>query len=179
MISTMLPNPLLSGSIDFQKAILGLNQIEGFKPVERFTDDSNVEWVLSKASSDSTKDIPDPKSIQFTDCWNHEFPGLKIKPYYVYVVEGIKLPRVETEQPTRILYQWFSDKPSPGFNPTMITPREWMKANVYAAPLTNARISKLKAICHITELAEPEKEQDKLLKVDELNVGCTSSGYKG
>ena len=155
--------------MDFQKATLNLNQIEGFKPVEKFTDESNIEWILSKSSADPTKDIPDPKVIQFTDCWNHEFPGLKTK-LYVYVVEGIKPPRVETEQPTRVLYQWFSQNPCPTFNPAMITQREWLKANVYAAPLTNARVSKLKAICHITEINEPEKE-DKLLKVDELNAG--------
>ena len=166
MLNTLLPNPL--GSYENMKATLNLNQIEGFTPVEKFTDESNVQWVLSKASSDSTKDIPDPKNIQFTDCWNHEFPGLKTK-LYVYVVEGIKPPRVETEQPTRVMYQWFSQTPCPTFNPAMITQREWLKANVYAAPLTSARVSKLKAICHITDMPEPEKEQDKLLKVEELN----------
>lgn len=171
MLNTLLPNPLLS--FESVKATLNLNQIEGFAPIDKFTDESNTQWVLSKASSDSTKDIPDPKSIQFTDCWNHEFPGLKTK-LYVYVVEGIKPPRVETEQPTRVLYQWFSTQPSPAFNPTMITQREWLKANVYAALLTNARVSKLKAICHMTELPEPEKEQDKLLQVEELNARGTS-----
>ena len=65
MLNTLLPNPL--GSFESMKATLNLNQIEGFNPVEKFTDDSNTQWTLSKASSESTKDIPDPKNIQFTD----------------------------------------------------------------------------------------------------------------
>ena len=60
----------------------------------------------------------------------------------------------------------------------MITPREWLKANVYAAPLTNARVSKLKAICHIEGSVEPEKNEDKLLQVEELNGGRASKRDK-
>ena len=159
----MLPNPF--GSFDMQQAPFNLNQIKDYKPVESFTDDANVHWVLTKASTDSTKDVPDYKNVQFTECWGTPFPGIKTK-IYVYVVEGIKLPRSEAETPSRIIYQWFSDvAPTPAFNPTMITPREWLKANVYAAPITDARVSKLKAICRYQEQAEQKKHKNKLQKI--------------
>ena len=164
--SDMIKMPSLSQNL--VKPTLGLTQIENFRPIGKFTDSTGTQWVLSKSSFDSTKDVPDPKGVQILDYWNHEFPNVK-QQMYVYVVEGPRLPRVDTEQPSRIMYQWFSQTPCPTFNPAMITQREWLKANVYAAPLTSARVSKLKAICHITDIPEPEKEQDKLLKVDELN----------
>jgi hypothetical protein len=55
----------------------------------------------------------------------------------------------------------------------MISDKEWLKANVYAAPVVNARISKLNAICHIkgsdVSYGNVDVSNDKLLKVDELN----------
>ena len=147
---------------------LCLNQIEGFLPIDKFIDDSNIEWQLVKRSSDSTVDIPDPKTLQIVDYWNHEFPNIKSK-LYVYVVEGIRQPRIETEQPSRLLYQWFSTVFIPTFTPQMISDREWLKANVYAAPISNSRISKLKAICHIEGDMPSNKQKDKLIEVEELN----------
>ena len=150
-------------------ASLGLNQIEGFQPVQGFVDETNTRWTLVKAASNSTIDIPDPKTLQVLDYWNTEFPGIKTK-LYVYVVEGVKPPRVETEQSTRVMYQWFSTRFVREFTPQMITEREWLRANVYAAPIVNARMSKLRAICHIANGAQPVPEQnDNLLKVEELN----------
>lgn len=150
-------------------ASLGLNQIEGFQPVQGFVDETNTRWTLVKAASNSTIDIPDPKTLQVLDYWNTEFPGIKTK-LYVYVVEGVKPPRVETEQPTRVMYQWFSTRFVREFAPQMITEREWLRANVYAAQIVNARMSKLRAICHIANGAQPVPEQnDNLLKVEELN----------
>lgn len=150
-------------------ASLGLNQIEGFQPVQGFVDETNTRWTLVKAASNSTIDIPDPKTLQVLDYWNTEFPGIKTK-LYVYVVEGVKPPRVETEQPTRVMYQWFSTRFVREFTPQMITEREWLRANVYAAPIVNARMSKLRAICHIENGAQPVPEQnDNLLRVEELN----------
>lgn len=170
--TSLLPNPLGSFTSTLPQATLCLNQIDNFKPATEFTDDTNLKWQLVKASSDSTVDIPDPKTLQIVDYWNHEFPGIKTK-LYVYVVEGIKPPRVETEMPARVLYQWFSTVWVPTFTPQMITEKEWLKANVYAAPVTNSRVSKLKAICHLTDTmnVQTQKEEDKLLKVEEFANG--------
>ena len=167
-----IPNPMLPNTGG--RGTLGLNQVENFVPVQSFVDESNTSWNLVKAASNSTIDIPDPKSIQITDYWNHDFPGLKSK-LYVYVVEGIKQPRVETEQPTRVLYQWFSTVFVPTFTPMMITEREWLRANVYAAPVVNARVSKLNAICKLGDSygAVDGKSEDKLLKVEELTSGSS------
>lgn len=155
------------------RAVLGLTQVEGYAPVQSFADSSGVNWVLSKASSDSTRDVPDPKAVQITDYWNHEFPNIKQK-VYVYVVEGIRVPRVETEQPSRILYQWFSPVFIPKFDPTMITDREWLKANVYSASMGDTRLSKLNAICKVksqTAVKDAKPEEDVLLRVEELGNG--------
>lgn len=152
--------------------LLNLTQIEGFQPVQKFTDETNTAWTLVKAFSDSTVDVPDPKSMQIVDYWDHKFVGLKNDiPLYVYVVEGVRQPRVETEQPSRILFQWFSKVYVKDFNPQMISEREWYKANVYAAPVVNARVSKLNAICHVkpgTQTAGPQ-EDDNLIRMDVLN----------
>lgn len=168
---TLIPGSSLSPIAP--RAVLGLTQVEGFVPVQSFADSSGVNWVLSKASSDSTRDVPDPKAVQITDYWNHEFPNIRQK-VYVYVVEGIRIPRVETEQPSKILYQWFSSIFIPKFDPTMITDREWLKANVYTASLSDTRLSKLNAICKVKvkELVqETTSEEEALLKVEELGNG--------
>lgn len=152
------------------KPTLGLTQIENFKPVEKFIDSTGTTWQLSKSSFDSTKDVPDPKGMQILDYWNHEFVNVKQK-LYVYVVEGTRMPRVETEQPSRIMYQWFSQVFIPKFDPTMITDKEWMKANVYSAPIVDSRISKLYAICHVVpqEVQNTVSEDENgFLKVEEL-----------
>ena len=146
---------------------LNLTQIQDFNPIKRFTDSANTEWSLVKASTDSTIDIPNPKDIQIVDYWNHEFPNLKNK-IYIYVVEGIKQPRVEIEQPTKILYQWFSTVWVASFNPNMISPKEWLKANVYAAPITDTRVSKLKALCYVQSYEEHDNSNN-LIQSDEVN----------
>lgn len=167
----LLSNPFTPMAIQVRNS-LGLNQIEGFTPVERFIDDTNTEWTLAKASSDSTVDIPDPKTLQITDFWNHEFPKpLKNTKLYIYVVEGIRQPRVETEQPTRVLYQWFSTTRIMDFTPAMISDKEWLKANVYSAPVISARVSKLNALCQVPSdsLTKTSATEDKLIKVEELS----------
>lgn len=166
---TLIPSASLSPIAP--RAVLGLTQVEGFAPVQSFADSTGVQWILSKASSDSTRDVPDPKNVQITDYWNHEFPNLKQK-VYVYVVEGIRVPRVETEQPSKVLYQWFSSIFIPRFDPTMITDREWLKANVYTASMGDSRLSKLNAICKIDSskpVVEAKPENDALLQVEELS----------
>ena len=157
------------------RAVLGLTQVEGFEPVKEFVDSSGMQWVLTKASYDSTRDVPDPKAVQITDYWNHEVPDIKQK-VYIYVVEGIRMPRVEIEQPSRILYQWFSAVFIPKFDPTMITDREWLRANVYSASIGDTRVSKLNALCKVkeTKISEPAKvEEEALLKVEELGNGSS------
>ena len=168
-----IPQQPLAPSVPQQVNLLNLTQIEGFQPVQKFTDDTNTAWTLVKAFSDSTVDVPDPKSMQIVDYWDHKFVGLKNDaPLYVYVVEGVRQPRVETEQPSRIMFQWFSKVYVRDFTPQMISEREWYKANVYAAPVVNARVSKLNAICKVKGrrgvAAEPQ-EEDKLIRMDELN----------
>lgn len=166
-VNTLIPS-LNQFNPQQRTSSLCLNQIDGFEPTPRFTDNTNTEWSLVKSAFDSTVDIPDPKSMQIVDYWNHEFPGLKTK-IYVYVVEGIRQPRVETEQPTRILYQWFSTVFIPTFTPAMIMDKEWLKANVYAAPVINARVAKLKSLCKLKDdVAAAPTEEGKLLHVDEL-----------
>ena len=125
---------------------LNLNQVKGIVPVKDFVDEMNVQWTLYKAATNSAVDIPSPKTVQVTDCWVHQYLGTDAK-VYVYVVEGIRMPRVPTEQPSRILYQWYSEVYVQNFNHTMITDAEWLKANVYTAPGTNARMSKLTVFC--------------------------------
>lgn len=168
MNNTLLQNPFGQNSFSPNyKATLALNQIEGFEPIKEFSDDINTKWTLVKSSGDSTVDVPDPKGLQIVDYWNHEFPNLKTK-LYVYVVEGIRQPRVETEQPTKILYQWFSTLFVPNFTPQMITEKEWLKSNVYAAPIVNSRVSKLKALCKVDDVPA-QVEEEKLLQVDGLS----------
>ena len=159
--------------------MLNLTQIENFQPVQKFTDETNTVWTLVKAFSDSTVDVPDPKSMQIVDYWDHKFVGLKNDvPLYVYVVEGVRQPRVETEQPSRIMFQWFSKIYVKDFNPQMISEREWYKANVYAAPVLNARVSKLNAICHVknggAQTVNEPQEEEKLIRMDELTDGRNS-----
>ncbi|MBP3730032.1 MAG: hypothetical protein J6I40_01005 [Mailhella sp.] len=167
-VNSMLANPFAQQVQAIQKASLGLTQIEGFPPVAEFTDDANAKWTLVKSASDSTVDIPAPNSMQVVDYWNHDFPGLD-KPVYIYVVEGIRQPRVDTEQPCRVLYQWFSKTFVKDFQPQMISENEWRKANVYAAPLNGNRIAKLKALCHVQSIEAQPAANDDLIKVEGLN----------
>ena len=153
---------------------LELNQIQGFTPIKEFTDANNTKWHLVKASDDSTVDIPDPKSLQILDYWNHKFPNIQSN-LYVYVVEGVRKPRVETEQPTKVLFQWFSTLWIPTFTPEMITNKEWLKANVYAASFIDTRLSKLNAICKVSNSKNTSIEEDKLIKVEELDGRLTEA----
>jgi hypothetical protein len=171
-----MPDPLIKAPFLQQPTpplqTLMLNQLEGWEPVQEFTDSANVHWTLAKAATDSTRDIPDPKTVQFVGAWNHEFPAKLSQKVYVYAVEAIRPPRVATEQPSMLFYQWFSTVKM-DFNPQMITDREWLKANVYAAPLVDSRMSKLLAICKVQ--AQPPQgqqaapaEEDKPIRVEEI-----------
>ena len=165
------PNPIIPQTVS-----LHLTQIEGFSPVQSFTDSTNTEWVLAKAASNSTVGIPDPKTVQIVDFWNHKFPRNDLsQDIYIYVVEGIKQPTVETEQPTRVLYQWFSTTAVFNFTPQMITGKEWLKANVYSAPVADSRVSKLQALCKVSEISTEKSttsnEEQPLIHMTELSDG--------
>lgn len=167
--NSLLQNPFLAVQQQIQPT-LKLTQIDQFEMVQSFRDSTNVTWTLVKKSFDSTVDIPDPKTMQIIGYWNHAFPGTKER-IYIYVVEGIRQPRVETEKPTLIMYQWFSSVFVQNFTPDMITPSEWLKANVYAAPILDARVSKLNALCKVMETNAQVKEEvtDQLLHIEGLN----------
>lgn len=178
-----MPDPLIKAPFLQQPTpplqTLMLNQLEGWEPVQEFVDSSNVKWTLAKSSSDSTRDVPDPKTVQFVSAWNHEFPAKLSQKVYVYAVEAIRPPRVATEQPSMLLYQWFSTVQM-DFNPQMITDREWLKANVYAAPLVDSRMSKLLAICKVKPPAQQSQqtalaEEDKPIRVEEIVNASTGN----
>jgi len=178
-----MPDPLIKAPFLQQPTpplqTLMLNQLEGWEPVQEFTDSANVHWVLAKAATDSTRDIPDPKTVQFVGAWNHEFPAKLSQKVYVYAVEAIRPPRVATEQPSMLLYQWFSTVKM-DFNPMMITDREWLKANVYAAPLVDSRMSKLLAICKVQPQPPQGQqvaptEEDKPIRVEEFVNASTGN----
>lgn len=58
------------------------------------------------------------------------------------------------------------------------TLREWLKAHVYAAPVLDARMSKLNALCKIQDAAKADApvEENKLLYVDGISNGTTAQG---
>ena len=162
----VMPNPFLSSSNNI--LTLGLQQIANYPLPEQFTDSGNTVWKLIKAYNNTMLEVPDWKSIQITDYWNHVFPNLEDK-IYIYVVEGIRQPRIQGEQAAKLLYSWFSKKFVQQFTPQMITEQEWRIANVYASELQDTRVSKLEALCNIPKpLSEPE----------EKNTLITIKGFK-
>ena len=106
--------------LNAQQGTLGLRQLSKFNIVTAFKDSDGKQWRLVKSANDSSVEIPDPSFVQVTDYWNHEFPNSNGK-VFIYVVEGIKKPRIETEAPVRVLYQWFSTKNNPQFTPQIIS----------------------------------------------------------
>lgn len=134
--------------LNAQQGTLGLRQLSKFNIVNAFKDSDGKQWRLVKSANDSSVEIPDPSFVQVTDYWNHEFPNSNGK-VFIYVVEGIKKPRIETEAPVRVLYQWFSTKNNPQFTPQLISSNEWHRANVYTAPISDSRVSKLSALCGV------------------------------
>lgn len=149
-----IPAPLMTndiqknqvGSDKKAQTSLGLRQLKDFEMLTSFQDSNGKVWKLVKSANDASVEIPDPQFVQITDCWNHEFPGTENK-VFIYVVEGIKRPRVDSEKPVCVLYQWFSTNQCPSFNPTMISMNEWHRANVYTSAISDSRVSKLKALC--------------------------------
>ena len=166
----LLPNYL--GNNNQLNQIINLTQMENWSPVESFIDASNTRWVLAKAASNSTVGIPDPRTVKIIEFWHHGFPRKDVEDkVFLYVVEGVKIPQIATEQPMKVLFQWFSDRNVPQFTPDMITPEEWQRANVYAAPVLNKWESILNAVCKVKNEQPFYQTENKLLKVEGLTDG--------
>lgn len=139
--------------------VLGLRQMMNFNITHDFKDSDGKQWKLVKSANDASVEVPDPAFVQITDYWNHDFPNSNGK-VYIYVVEGIKRPRVDTERPVRVLYQWFSTKNNPQFTPQMISANEWRRANVYTAQIQDSRVSKLSALCGVEMVGNIDNPQN-------------------
>ena len=133
-----------------QKQPIGLTQFKDLNMPLSFTDDNGTKWKLAKSSKDSSVEIPDPAMVALTRWWNHVHP-LSNGKVYIYVVEGIKRPRIESENSVMVLYQWFSTANRSNFTPNDITAAEWYNANVYTANIIDSRISQLRALCGMNQ----------------------------
>ena len=133
-----------------QKQPIGLTQFKDLNMPQSFTDDNGTKWKLAKSSKDSSVEIPDPEMVTLTRWWNHVHP-LSNGKVYIYVVEGIKRPRIESENSVMVLYQWFSTANRSNFTPNDITAAEWYNANVYTANIIDSRISQLRALCGLNQ----------------------------
>ena len=133
-----------------QKQPIGLTQFKDLNMPQCFTDDNGTKWKLAKSSKDSSVEIPDPAMVTLTRWWNHVHP-LSNGKVYIYVVEGIKRPRIESENSVMVLYQWFSTANRSNFTPNDITAAEWYNANVYTANIIDSRISQLRALCGMNQ----------------------------
>jgi hypothetical protein len=133
-----------------QKQPIGLTQFKDLNMPQAFTDDNGTKWKLAKSSKDSSVEIPDPAMVTLTRWWNHVHP-LSNGKVYIYVVEGIKRPRIESENSVMVLYQWFSTANRSNFTPNDITAAEWYNANVYTANIIDSRISQLRALCGMNQ----------------------------
>lgn len=131
---------------------LQLTQIDKYDPPAEFTDSAGSRWLLVKDSRSGAGEVPDPAGVNVTDYWMHEFPGSGGK-IFLYVVEGLRPPKTQREAPCRVLYSWYSTVNCPSFTPQLIRPQEWLVANVYAAGLSDSRVSKLRALCKVPEPA--------------------------
>lgn len=143
-------NTNLINSITAQKQPIGLTQFKDLNMPQAFTDDNGTKWKLAKSSKDSSVEIPDPAMVTLTRWWNHVHP-LSNGKVFIYVVEGIKRPRIESENSVMVLYQWFSTVNRSNFTPNDITAAEWYNANVYTANIIDSRISQLRALCGLNQ----------------------------
>ena len=141
---------LINSITAVQKQPIGLTQFKDLNMPQSFTDDNGTKWKLAKSSKDSSVEIPDPAMVTLTRWWNHVHP-LSNGKVYIYVVEGIKRPRIESENSVMVLYQWFSTVNRSNFTPNDITAAEWYNANVYTANIIDSRISQLRALCGMNQ----------------------------
>lgn len=103
---------------------------------------------------------------------------------FIYVVEGVRVPKTNRETACNVLYAWFSTVDNKNFTPQMIKQSEWLTANVYASAITDSRVSKLKALCKVqnqqTQTTIPVEENNQptpLINMESIrdgNDGATS-----
>lgn len=148
------------------RAPIGLTQFHDLDMPQNFIDNSGISWKLAKSAKDSSVEIPDPSMVALTRWWNHVHPASNGR-VYLYVVEGIKKPRIETEAPVMVLYQWFSMCNRPNFTPQDITSAEWYNANVYTASIVDSRTSILNSLCG----SDSKQDKPQQETIQELDVG--------
>lgn len=166
---------------------LQLTQIDKFEPPTEFQDSTGIRWQLVKDSRSGAGEVPDPAAVSVTDYWMHEFPGSNGK-IFLYVVEGLRAPKTQREAPCRVLYSWYSTVNYPAFTPQLIKPQEWLVANVYAAGISDSRVSKLRALCKVPEApVQPEtppgvpvpEQPAPLIRMEELHDDTGTTGQTG
>lgn len=175
-------NPNLLTNLYQQQAIpsLQLTQIDGFEPTAEFTDSNGTRWQLVKSANSGMSEIPDPQSVNITDYWNHEYPGSNGK-VFIYVVEGVRVPKTNRETACNVLYAWFSTVDNKNFTPQMIKQSEWLMANVYASAITDSRVSKLKALCRVEEQQQvtPAQTTEPVQPTPLINMESLRNGNDG
>ena len=152
-----------------QKQPIGLTQFKDLNMPQSFTDDNGTKWKLAKSSKDSSVEIPDPAMVTLTRWWNHAHP-LSNGKVYIYVVEGIKRPRIESENSVMVLYQWFSTANRSNFTPNDITAAEWYNANVYTANIIDSRISQLRALCGMNQEQKINTQNNNTIEELDINL---------
>ena len=152
-----------------QKQPIGLTQFKDLNMPQSFTDDNGTKWKLAKSSKDSSVEIPDPAMVTLTRWWNHVHP-LSNGKVYIYVVEGIKRPRIESENSVMVLYQWFSTVNRSNFTPNDITAAEWYNANVYTANIIDSRISQLRALCGMNQEQKINTQNNNTIEELDINL---------
>lgn len=175
-------NPTLLNNLYQSQTIpsLQLTQIDGFDPVPEFTDSNGTRWQLVKSANSGMSEIPDPQSVNITDYWNHEYPGSGGK-VFIYVVEGVRVPKTNRETACNVLYSWFSTVDNKKFTPQMIKQSEWLMANVYASAITDSRVSKLKALCRVEEQQQvtPAQTTEPVQPAPLINMESLRNGNDG
>ena len=166
----LIPNPVQN--LNAPAYSIGLTQMEGFSPIKQFRDSTNTDWVLKKASDDPTMGVPDTRNIQWVDAWCAQHPDKRFSKVMVYIAEGVCMPRIETEKPMRIMFQWCSLTKVQGFNPSMVQDKDWLRANIYTAALPDARASQLYALCQCGGQAQApqqvQQQEEPLIKMSDL-----------
>ena len=152
-----------------QKQPIGLTQFKDLNMPLSFTDDNGTKWKLAKSSKDSSVEILDPAMVTLTRWWNHVHP-LSNGKVYIYVVEGIKRPRIESENSVMVLYQWFSTANRSNFTPNDITAAEWYNANVYTANIIDSRISQLRALCGMNQEQKINTQNNNTIEELDINL---------
>lgn len=152
-----------------QKQPIGLTQFKDLNMPQSFTDDNGTKWKLAKSSKDSSVEIPDPAMVTLTRWWNHVHP-LSNGKVFIYVVEGIKRPRIESENSVMVLYQWFSTVNRSNFTPNDITAAEWYNANVYTANIIDSRISQLRALCGMNQEQKINTQNNNTIEELDINL---------